>query len=950
MAANVMTGTTNSYGVTITNLGPSVSSTTVTLTTASTYSAVTSNTVTVNYTLTGQCLSAETIPYIDYPYDSLGECIEAKCVWPGWNCGVNGCYAQPNGTWFNKLDCVAHCQSWSCETKNLGIIHEGQVQDFYELEIGGHHCHEVFPHTMGNTNITLYMEVTGSTYDFVSYCFDEYLPNVTYPPTPWGMPNSPLGIPIFPTGILLGGLWHNTGGTLTPGYTTTTIVNGLVVHDGPGGNCETWHIGTPMVMSLVTSLTQFKLIDISGNILFNVGFTGNVGSTNEFRRPMLGVIRQLASGQGGGWVGNNGAWNTSLDWPTGMDPNYVEQGKTLDDLILYGQTNPVKQFTVEVWVYGCPCKHSCWCKKIPGIGLPDTWDHNDPNSHQNCSIPCCEKITTYTCPQTAQNRHNLCNNCPNGGGCYDPADGSGIHNTRQDCEDTCEVSWDCNASEPLSVLSNWSTQSTCPDINYYLPLGVTQSYFTNQDPGWEWGGSGYSYGSLNSVGQLVGVSNPFEAFIYIFDKQNGLYNKPFENIGFWPGSEYTNTGIWCEYPNTGDKTLGMIGGFKQGEFSNMYCIDYQIRVNKRPWLTTKDPMLGGVPHPFADSGGYVVGASTTCGRRPDGAMFMYGGPLDTEHITTHSDWDWDLGLPTGSYNGYVQYTNPHNPIFKSVKELTDKIEWVYSQPAFVETYGWDQHHITTTWTTPVSKNKVHIGVGCCNKFGRALAPLFNPGPKQIKCHNLTPPQCNNCHVPHPSNGLRDDLKLKDFHRIGMFYNIHNHLGQSYVPWTPYGPKYAQPPNGYNPFRKSKVVGTNFSTLSKTNTQLAPAVYSPNQGYMSTVAILQARRIEPTGALNLQTNTYQYQQNTQPKEVNMGGVFECQCSLPCHCVPINGLLGDHLLETQCLGNCCPDHYYEICCQSNNTPPTPMPLIVGCLNTATSFICTCPSGYHQVGCPW
>ena len=83
---------------------------------------------------------------------------------------------------------------------------------------------------------------------------------------------------------------------------------------------------------------------------------------------------------------------------------------------------------------------------------------------------------------------------------------------------------------------------------------------------------------------------------------------------------------------------------------------------------------------------------------------------------------------------------------------------------------------------------------------------------------------------------------------------------------------------------------------------------------------------------------------------LGPVLACQCEMPCYCDIINGDLGDYEYENQCHSNCCPDYYYSICCQPDTNPaPTSIPPFqVSCLYSINN--CQCPSGSHQVACPW
>ena len=83
---------------------------------------------------------------------------------------------------------------------------------------------------------------------------------------------------------------------------------------------------------------------------------------------------------------------------------------------------------------------------------------------------------------------------------------------------------------------------------------------------------------------------------------------------------------------------------------------------------------------------------------------------------------------------------------------------------------------------------------------------------------------------------------------------------------------------------------------------------------------------------------------------LGAQLACMCEMPCYCDIINGDQGDYETQNQCHSNCCPEFYYYICCQPDTNPaPTSIPPFqVSCLYSITN--CQCPSGSHQVACPW
>ena len=419
------------------------------------------------------------------------------CERPGYNCGVDGCYEQWNGTYFDEYNCEAACRSWSCVTKTGGLQPEGGWPLLWGFQTPLT-CEGTMEDANGVT-FSLHQPITGGTYDFVEHCFGIFQPSTIYQPN---------------VGLILGGLWDNTGTSWVQGVATTTIENGLVVNDMGGGNCKTWH-PYPNVPGRITKLSSIRLVDLNGNIIYEHG--GNSISA-------LDIMNELANGVGYGW---SNAVPTPLppfalyspDWPNGMPSFVVGPGIPLHRLIGYGNNttgdNDVKEFTVEVDVFGCPCEQLCPCELIPGIdpSNPDIYPLNSYNAYNRCEEECCKKVKTWKCPDLPEHRHLLCNNCPNGGGCYDPLDGSGLHSTQSDCEDDCAVSYNCFSATPISAVTTYSANTTCEHVDYtmvngqYLYLlpysGISVSYFQGKEPigtqngnftvvqnnfsGWTWG-------------------------------------------------------------------------------------------------------------------------------------------------------------------------------------------------------------------------------------------------------------------------------------------------------------------------------------------------------------------------------------------------------------------------------------------------------------------------------
>ena len=1007
MMANVMTGTSSTYGVIITNLGPQISGTSVTEITASTYTAITSNTVTVWWT-GHTCLSAETIQTPDYPYLDYNVCIQNQnqkdCKWPGISCGINGCHSQSNGTWVDDVHglgwaaCEQDCRQWSCVTKTGGLQPEGGWPDVLPGALTPLTCVETIEDANGVT-FYIHQPITGGTYEFVEHCFGIFQPSTIYQPN---------------VGLLLGGLWDNTGTTWVQGTPTTTIVNGLVVNDMGGGNCKTWHPDYPHVPGRITKITSFRLVDLNGNTIYeHGGFTA-----------ALDIMNELANGVGYGW-GN--AFPTPLppfamtspDWPNGMPPFVVGPGIPLHRLIGYGNNttgdNSVKEFTVEVDVFGCPCEQICYCELVPGIDTANTttWSMSTPNAWQLCTDECCEKTKTWKCPDFPIHRHLLCNNCPNGGGCYDPLDGSGPHSTQSLCEDDCAVSYDCFSATPISAVTSYSANTTCEHVDYtmvggqYLYLlpysGIPVSYFQGQEPtgtqngawtvaqnnfsGWTWGrwsdvnpanpiikeAFKFKYGALQGI-NFGGVSNAFEAFIYIFDERKGYHNTEFNKIGFWTGNLWDNdTTHTCEYPSPqGDKELGVMDGFRNNEFSTMFCIDYEIRHNKRPWVATLDPLLNGVPHPYAvshDGKYWVQGAATMCGRNAGEEVQYNNGPPDyltidnQERSMTHGLKDGSGAEAGGSTRSkYKRYT------FKSVKDLKEKIHWMYSQPDYVDTYGWGNLGLYEAgMSLGQSQNETNLQSGACTRLGRDLARLYNPGPMMSLCTDL---QGNNYTVPHPSNGLKDTtttihgLQLKDFWSIGMFRNRHPGAKWHFTPFNNYWEFERAGETGLSIAYNSKRVKYNsFMTLGPGSNLLANILsgYNLYPGVTSLGIYAYGQMLGPAESYGLMGRSVSIFGNIAgaggftyvPDNMfsnYLGPVLACQCEMPCYCDIINGDQGDYETQMQCHSNCCPDYYHYICCQPDtNQPPTSIPPFqVSCLYNINN--CQCPIGSHQVACPW
>ena len=777
--------------------------------TSHTYTAVTSNTVTTTWTA-NTCLSAETIVYVDYPYTASTDCDYYNCKYKGWNCGVNGCYPAENGDFFYKSKCESYCRSWSCVTKTGGLQPEGGWPDTPTGAQPPATCEGTIEDLNGVT-FSLHQPITGGTYDFVEYCFGIFQPSTIYQ---------------INVGLILGGLWDNTGTTWIQGSATTTIVNGLVVNDMGGGNCKTWHPDHPHVPGRITKLSSFRLVDLNGNTIYEYG-GGGYGTS--FNVQAGDIMLELANGVGYGW---SNAFPTPLpplattspDWPNGMPSFVVGPGIPLHRLIGYGNNttgdNDVKEFTVEVDVFGCPCEQLCYCELIPGQDPtnPTTWATNTPNAWQLCTDECCEKTKTWKCPDLPNHRYLLCNNCPNGGGCYDPLDGSGLHSTQSLCEDDCAVSWNCFSATQISAVTIYSANTTCEYVNYLLPYsGIPVSYFQGKEPigtlnghfttalgnfsGWTWGrwsdinpsnqiikeAFKFNYGAMQGV-NFGGISNAFEAFIYIFDERKGYHDTEFNKIGFWTGNIWdVDISHTCEYPSPqGDKELGVMEGFRNNEFSTMFCIDYELRQNERPWTTTKDPTLGNHPLSYYYNGtAYVMGAAEMCGRDP-GIILPHIYGFDHVHSETHAKAPGGYANTPGPQG--TQRSEYKNYLFKSVKDLKDKIHWMYSQPDYVDTYGWSNLNLydedPTSSHYGTSRNKTNLKSGACTKLGTDLARLYNPGPMMSLCTDWLG---NNYTRPHPSNGLKsttttpDGLQLKDFWSIGMFRNRHPGSGWHFTP-------------------------------------------------------------------------------------------------------------------------------------------------------------------------
>ena len=955
-----------------------------------TYTAVTSTTITTNWWLYDVCLSAETSQYIDYPYLFPSDCLELDCERPGYSCGPNGCYEQWNGEFFDFDNCSAACRSWSCVTKTGGLQPEGGWPDVPPGAQTPLTCEETMEDANGVT-FYIHQPITGGTYEFVEHCFGIFQPSTIYQPN---------------VGLLLGGLWDNTGTTWVQGTPTTTIVNGLVVNDSGGGNCKTWHPDYPNVPGRITKLSSFRLVDLNGNTIYER--SGLV--------PAVDIMNELSYGAGLGWAGLGwaGFGTISPDWPNGMPDSVVNPGVPLDKLIAYGNNttgdNDIKEFTVEVDVFGCPCEQICYCDLIPGIDAANTdiWPVYiqsqfptlvlTPNARPDCEDKCCEKVKTWKCPDFPEHRKLLCNNCPNGGGCYDPLDGSGLHTTQSDCEDDCAVSYNCFSATPISAVTTYSANTTCEHVDYtmvngqYLYLlpysGIPVSYFQGQEPtgtqngawtvtqnnfsGWTWGrwsdhyGNNiikeafkFDYGAAQGV-NFGGVSNAFEAFIYIFDERKGYHNTEFNKIGFWTGNLWDNdTTHTCEYPSPqGDKELGVMDGFRNNEFSTMFCIDYEIRHNKRPWVATLDPLLNGVPHPYAVSvnGKYwVQGAATMCGRNAGEVVQYNNGPPDylsidnQERSMTHVLKDGSGAEAGGSTRSkYKRYT------FKSVKDLKEKIHWMYSQPDYVDTYGWSNLSLYEAGSSlGQSQNETNLQSGACTRLGRDLARLYNPGPMMSLCTDW---QGNNYTVPHPSNGLKTvtstpyGLQLKDFWSIGMFRNRHPGDEWRFTPKHNYWEFERAGETGLSiAYNNRRIKYNSFMTLGPGGYNLYPGVTSlgiyaygqylgPSESYG-----LMGRSSSIFGSTSAVAGVgtiYNY----------LGPVLACQCEMPCYCDIINGDQGDYEYENQCHSNCCPDYYYYICCQPNTNPaPTSIPPFqASCLYSINN--CQCPIGSHQVACPW
>ena len=554
--------------------------TTTNIITTTIYNSATTYTSSV-YTVTGQCLSAQTTLNTAYPFTSQLLCDTQNCVADGWNCGINGCYSQPGGQYLTFTDCDESCYSYSCDTKVTGLIQEGTA-------ILGTYCQE-FDSNGNGTKIPL----TGNGYDALSYYLDS-IPNgyvfgfSGYGETTWF-------VSLFDnTGNNTGGVQTTVYPAIISGVSTTSGTTGLIVEDDGLGNCETPGGGR------LCRFDRVQLIDTSTGVIF---YDVHSETLEHFIQTMIGNSSYTNIGGIPGF-------------PSGVPGVY--QGITLFNLIQIGYTNTVRQFTIKIFIKGCPCSHSCDCIKLVGTGQTGTYYSatNQLTAYHDCVDNCCASLKTWTCPTNA--------NTAAVSGCIDPLDGSGAYTTKALCDADCTVTWNCATA---------ANTNNCPNVNTYIPFTLSQAYFTNQDPGFMMASSSGPIPLATTYGP-GGVNSDIEALMYIFDQDKGLHNTQLNNIGYARGQTYLTTNQQCDYPNGGGRKLGVMEYFYQNDLSTYYCMEYEMRVNGvpfMPWSTT---------------------ASTQ-------SAYNRCHPSTSNQTNTST-------IPETKYT--------------SVKQMLDVIEWMYSQP------------------------------------------------------------------------------------------------------------------------------------------------------------------------------------------------------------------------------------------------------------------------------
>ena len=527
------------------------------------------------YTITGQCVSAQTLVNTSYPFISQQNCDTANCEYEGWNCGINGCYSQTNGQYLTWDECDKNCYSYSCETQITGLIQEGTL-------LSGSYCRE-FYNGSGTT-----IPLTGNGYDALSYYMDQVIPGYNFGPAGYGNVNWFIN--------LFDNTGNNTGVAQTTVYSpvlvgpnNTTGTTGLIVEDDGVGNCTTPGGGR------LSRLDKLELIDYTSGVVF---YSTNANSLEQFIETMMGTLSNTIPG---------------------FAPNVpgVSQGMTLYSLLQVAVFNSVRKFKIKIYIKGCPCSHSCDCIKVVGTGQTGTYYYpgNWSGAYHDCLDNCCASLKTWTCPTDVMTASQS--------GCVDPLDGSGLYATKALCDADCNVTWDCMPASNIN---------SCSSVNTYIPYNLTQSYFTNQDPGFMMTDYPAPVSPLATTYGPGGVNSDIEALMYILDQQNGLYNVPFNTIGFARGQSYLTANQQCDYPNSSGRKLGSIEYIRQDALSTYYCMEYEMRVN-------------GVP-------------------------FM--------------PWSTTASSQSAFYRCTDKTNIDYNPIaekkYYSVKELLDVIEWMYSQP------------------------------------------------------------------------------------------------------------------------------------------------------------------------------------------------------------------------------------------------------------------------------
>ena len=497
-----------------------------------TYNIITTTYSSSTYTLQDQCVSAQTTINTSYPFVTQANCDESNCVYDGWNCGINGCYSQPNGQYLSWDDCDKMCYSYSCETNITGLIQEGTLAS-------GSYCQEF--HNGVGTRIP----VTGNGYDVLSYYMDQVVTGYNYGTTGYG--------DVIWFNNLFDNTGNNTGGVQTTTYTAvlsgpnnTTGTTGLVVEDDGAGNCETPSGGR------LSRLDKVELIDYSTGVVF---YSVNSNTLETFLESLQGGTTQAIPG-----------------FPSGIPG--ITQGMSLYSLLQISLFNSIRQFNIKIYIKGCPCSHDCDCIKLAGTGQTGTYFYpgNWSGAYHDCLDECCASLKTWTCPTNVNTAIQH--------GCVDPLDGSGAYATKSLCDSDCNITWDCMPA---------STTNRCSNVNTYIPFTLTQSYFLNQDPGFIMTNFPTPVTPLSSTYGPGGVNTDMEALIYILDQDNNLYDVPTNTVGFARGQSYLTANQQCDYPNGGGRKLGSIEYFRQDDLSTYYCMEYEMRVNGvpfMPWSTT----------------------------------------------------------------------------------------------------------------------------------------------------------------------------------------------------------------------------------------------------------------------------------------------------------------------------------------------------------------------------